>query len=248
MIRFFLDPFNIFWLLLLISLVAFLGKKERLLKWLIGITIGWFLISSTPLVPNLLLNSLEDRYVPLNIEQLTDREAEYHIVILGGGHGFDDRLPPNSLLSTQALMRLSEGIRLYNQLPNSKLVLSGFSSSGRTTQAEMLRNTALLLGVDEERTTMQTEPGNTYEEAKIYSEQFGNRFPVIVVTSAAHMPRAMLVFRNFGIEPVASPTHYRLKGSWKKIKFGLPSMGNLSNMRTGLSEYAAIFRERYVRQ
>lgn len=215
---------------------------------MIGITIGWFLISSTPLVPNILLNSLEDRYEPLYTEQLTDREAKYHIVILGGGHGFDDRLPPNSLLSTQALMRLSEGIRLHNQLPNSKLVLSGFSSSGRTTQAEMLRNTALLLGVDEESTIMQTEPGNTYEEAKIYSERFGNRYPVIVVTSAAHMPRAMLVFRNFGIEPVASPTHYRLKGSWKKIKFGLPTMGNLSNMRTGLSEYAAIFRERYVRR
>jgi len=248
MIRFLLDPFNIFWLLLLISLVVFLGKKERLLKWLIGITIGWFLISSTPLIPNLLLNSLEDRHVPLNIEQLTDRDAEYNIVILGGGHGFDDRLPPNSLLSTQALMRLSEGIRLHNQLPNSKLVLSGFSSSGRTTQAEMLRNTALLLGVDEKKTIMQKEPGNTYEEAKIYSERFGNRYPVIVVTSAAHMPRAMLVFRNFGIEPVASPTHYRLKGSWKKIKFRLPSMGNLSNMRTGLSEYAAIFRERYVRR
>ncbi len=207
---------------------------------MIGITIGWFLISSTPLVPNLLLNSLEDRYEPLNIEQLTDREAEYHIVILGGGHGFDDRLPPNSLLSTQALMRLSEGIRLHNQLPNSKLVLSGFSSSGRTTQAEMLRNTALLLGVDEKNTIMQKEPGNTYEEAKIYSEQFGNRFPVIVVTSAAHMPRAMMSFRKFGVEPMASPTHYRLKESWKEVKFGFPSMRNMENLKSSLTEYVGM--------
>jgi len=99
MIRFLLDPFNILWLLLLASLIVFLSKKERLFHWLIGITIGWFLISSTPLVPTLLLNSLEDRYEPVFIEQLKNPEAEYHIVILGGGHGFDDRLPPNSLLN-----------------------------------------------------------------------------------------------------------------------------------------------------
>lgn len=227
-------------MLLLVSLVAFFGKKERLLRWLLGITVGWFLISSTPLVPNVLLNSLEDRYMPLNIEQLADREAVYHIVVLGGGHGFDDRLPPNSLLSTQALMRLSEGIRLHNQLPNSKLVLSGFSSSGRTTQAEMLRNSALLLGVNEENTIMQTEPGNTYEEARVYSERFGNRYPVIVVTSAAHMPRALMSFTKFGVDPLPSPTHYRLKGSWKKVVFGFPSMRNMQNLKTALGEYAGM--------
>jgi uncharacterized SAM-binding protein YcdF (DUF218 family) len=248
MIKFFLDPFTLFWLLLLLCAVCWMLKKEVLLKWLLGITAVWFLIISTPLVPNAVLNSLEDRYSPLFIEDFEDPELEYHIIVLGGGHGFDDRLPPNSLLSTNALMRLSEGIRLHRQLPNSKLVLSGSTSTpGRTTQAEMLRDTALLLGVSEEATIIQTEPSNTYQEAKVYSETFGERYPVILVTSAAHMPRAMNLFEHFEVRAVASPTNYRLKGSWKKKRFGMPSTGNIGRLRSGVYEYAAMTRDRWMR-
>ena len=248
MVKFLLDPFNIFWLLLLLCSLFWMLKKDVLLKWLLVVTAAWFLMISTPWVPNAVLNSLEDRYSPLFIEDFEGPGLEYHIIVLGGGHGFDDRLPANSLLSTNALMRLSEGIRLHRQLPNSKLVLSGSTSTpGRTTQAEMLRDAALLLGVNEEATLIQTEPSNTYQEARIYSETYGALHPVIVVTSAAHMPRAMNLFERFGVPATASPTNYRLKGSWKEKRFGMPSTGNIGRLRTGVYEYAAIARDRWMR-
>ena len=240
MIRFLLDPFNILWILLLFTLLFLFLNKWRAAKWLGGVTVAWLVIMSTPFLPTLLLDSLESRYEPLVVQSLADQEAPYHILVHGGGHGFDDRLPPNSLLSDQAMKRLSEGIRLYHQLPNSVLVLSGFSSSGRTTQAEMLRDAALLLGVDKERTIVQTEPGNTFEEAKVYAERFGNFNPLIVVTSAAHMPRVVMTFQMFGIDPLPSPTHYRLKGSHRDVWFGLPSSGHMGNMQTALNEYAGM--------
>lgn len=246
-LKFLIDPFNVFWMLLLVSLVFLLLEKKRFFRWIVYCTVAWFLIISTPLVPGMVINSLEDQYAPVYTDQLQNPEAEYHIIVLGGGHGFDDRLPANSLLSANALGRLSEGIRLHRQLPESKLVLSGYSSSGGTSQAEMLQHTALLLGVEEEATIIQTEPGNTYQEAKVYSENFGNRFPVILVTSAVHMPRAVLVFEDFGVSPIASPANYRLKGSWKKKRFGLPSMGNIEHLKAGISEYAAIAREKMLR-
>jgi len=244
-VKFLLDPFNVFLILLLISIVAYFLHKDRLLKWTLAIAAAWFLLVSTPLVPTILINSLEDRYDPVVVEELDDLHAEYHIIVLGGGHGFDERLPANSLLSSNALGRLSEGIRLHRQLPNSKLILSGYSASGRTSQAEMLQQTALLLGVDKENTILQSDPGNTYEEAKVYASSFRRQHPVILVTSAAHMPRAVIMFEKFDIHPVASPTNYRLKGSWKEKKFGLPSMGYISHMNSGLYEYAAIFRSRF---
>ena len=179
-------------------------------------------------------------YEPLYIDNLDDPELKFHIIVLGGGHGFDNRLPPNSLLSHNALGRLNEGIRLHRQLSNSKLVLSGFSASGRTTQAEMLQKTALLLGVDKESTIVQNEPKNTWEEAKIYSEKYGNSYPVILVTSAAHMERAVMVFKKFGIDPLSSPTNFRLKGSSGQRWFGLPSIDNIIKMRMGLLEYTAM--------
>lgn len=245
-IKFLIDPFNILWFLVVIGLVCQLMKKKRAAKTLfIGAGV-WFLIVSTPLIPIKLLDSLERQYEPVFVEQPGDTAASYHIVVLGKGHGFDDRLPANSLLSTIALGRLAEGIRLHNQLPNSTLILSGYSASGRTSQAEMLRNTALLLGVDQEKTRMQTEPGNTLEEAKYYAENYSGSERVILVTSAVHMPRAVMLFERAGIEVLPSPANYRLKGSWRNVWFRWPSMGSIENMRAAIFEYAALLKYKMV--
>ncbi|NBC27891.1 MAG: hypothetical protein GVY08_13590 [Bacteroidetes bacterium] len=245
-IKFLIDPFNMLWFLVGIGLVCQLMKKKRAAT-IVFIGAGvWFLIISTPLIPTKLLDSLERQYEPVRVHQIEDTQAPTHIIVLGKGHGFDDRLPANSLLSTKALGRLAEGIRLHNQLPNSTLILSGYSASGRTPQAEMLRNTALLLGVEKEKTRMQTEPGNTLEEAKFYAENYSGNERVILVTSAVHMPRAVMLFERAGIEVLPSPANYRLKGSWRNVWFRWPSMGSIENMRAAIFEYAALLKYKVV--
>lgn len=239
--KFLLDPFNILWLLAFCSALAWYWDKTKLCRWLAGILAVLFLIVSTPLVPVLVLNSLEKQYEPVYVNALANPEAAYHIIVLGGGHGFDDRLPPNSLLSKKALGRLIEAVRLHRLLPNSTLVLSGFSASGGTTQAEMLQQTAILLGIQKEATLLQNVPANTYEEAMVYARNYGNSHPVILVTNAAHMPRAVKMFEKFGINPYSSPTNYRLKGSWKDKRIGLPSLKYMEILRTGVNEYAGMF-------
>lgn len=245
MIKFLIDPFNLLLVFSLLTIAAGLLRFKRSMQILVISTVTWFVLISTPLLPTLLLDSLESRYKPVYPELMTDEEKNtaYHLVVLGGGHGYDDRLPANSLLSLQALARLNEGIRLHNQLPNSTLILSGYSASNRIPNAVMLRDTALLLGVDSERTYIIPEPANTFEEAKYYSERFGDMSPVILVTSASHMPRAAGVFQYFNIEILPSPTHYRIKESQKNRWFGWPSLSNISNLSSAMSEYAAISRD-----
>lgn len=248
MIKFLIDPFNIL-LFIIIICVAARGFNLKLpFKWLLIITLSWFYVISTPFIPNTLLNSLESRYVPIVIEQFSEQEleAEYHILVLGGGHGFDDRLPPNSLLSLQALARLNEGVRLHRELPNSTLILSGYSSSGRATQAEMLYKTALQLGVDGDSMLMQKEPSNTSEEAEVYYKRFGSDNPLILVTSASHMPRAAGAFGRRGLNPLPSPAHYRLRGGLSMKNWWWPSLGNISNLNTAMNEYAAIHRDWWI--
>lgn len=244
-IKFFLDPFNLFVVLILLTVIAGLLRLNRSMKVFAISTVLWFILISTPLIPTLLLDSLESRYEPFYPEVMTEEEknVDYNIVVLGGGHGYDDRLPANSLLSLQALARLNEGVRLYQQLPNSTLILSGYSASDRIPNAVMLRDTALLLGVDPLRMKIIPEPANTFEEAKYYSERFENGSPVILVTSASHMPRAAGVFRHFDVEIIPSPTHYRIKESQKSVWFGWPSLSNISNLKSGVNEYAAITRD-----
>ena len=245
-IRFLIDPFNIFWILLLVTVVLYFRHRDTYFRYSLMIVIGWLFIISTPLVPVIVLDSLESRYEPINTNNLASTVAGYQIVVLGGGHGFDDRLPANSLLSLQALARLNEAVRLHRQLPNSRLVLSGYSASGRTSQAEMLAHTAALLGVAREKMVLQTEPGNTFEEGKVFSENYDTGSPVILVTSASHMPRAVGVFQYFGIDVIPSPAHFRLTGERRERIAGWPSDNNISHLQTGMSEYAALFRDRLV--
>src|SRR5699024_9096962 len=147
-------------------------------------------------------------------------------------------------LSLNALGRLNEGIRLHRKLPNSKLVFSGHSSHG-PTHAELLQQAAVLTGLDEESIILQKPPVTTYDEARIYSENYCNTHPVILVTSASHMPRAVQSFRFFDIEPVPSPTDFRLKGSWKGKWLGFPSTRNIENIRMAIKEYVGIFWYNY---
>jgi uncharacterized SAM-binding protein YcdF (DUF218 family) len=243
--KFFIDPFNILWILVAAAIILHFLKKRSAFVYVALSSVVWFLIISTPLVPGLALNSLENRYEPIQVEQLGD-PAEYdYIVILGGGHGFDDRLPANSLLSTDALGRLAEGIRLHRQLPNSYLVMSGYSASGRTTQAEMLKEAALLLGVEENRILMQKEPANTYQEAKVFSERFADNNRAILVTTASHMPRAVMMFHLFEVDVTPSPANYRLKQSEGAGYLGFPSTRNMNHLKTAIHEYAGMLRYRF---
>lgn len=242
LIRFFLDPFNILWLLGFGMIVLWVLDKKVWLKRFSIFTVLFFLVVSTPLIPVILVNSLEDRYLPLDAEQFqAENGYDTHIVVLGGGHGYDERLPANALLSSNARGRLMEGIRLYRQIKGSKLVLSGSTSTpGKLTQAEMLKETALLLGVEEDSILLQKEPKNTCQEAKTYAETFKNRNPVILVTSAMHMARAEKLFEDFGVDVTPSATNYQLKGSWKSKRFGLPSVENISLLASAITSYAAM--------
>ena len=214
-VQFFIDPFNIFLFLLAGTFWAFKTQRKRLTR-ILGITTLTFLILiATPLIPGFIINSLERTSTPIETEEIRQNGSPFHILVLGGGHGFEKELPASTLLSDNTLRRLNEAIRLHKQLPASKLILSGYSTVGGFTGAEMLQKAAISLGVDSASTILQGEPVNTYEQAKHYAKAYGNSHSVILVTSAAHIPRSMLFFRYFGINPIPAPTDYRLTGHRK---------------------------------
>lgn len=239
---FFLNPFNIFLLLLAGSLILWQLDKRRAFTWLISGAVVWLLLISTALLPQSFLISLEYRHLPLTETEASDFGPGTHIIVLGGGHGFNENLPANSLLSTQALARLNEGVRLHRLIPGSTLVFSGYSETGRTTQAEMLQAAAFNIGIKPENTTLQRNPVNTYEEAKVYSETYKNSYDVILVTSAAHIPRAAMLFETCGVDFTVSPANYRI---WdpERPKRLWPSASYIEQMRIALYEYAGIFRD-----
>lgn len=231
-----LQPLSVFWLLLIP--IPFIRKKHsRLATYLLLIALLWLALASTPPLPTLLVESLERQYEPLL--QAPSFHSPSHILVLGGGHVSDERLPPNDQLSEQALSRLVEGIRLHRLIPGSKLVLSGYARPGiPITQAEVLAKTAISLGINPKDTLMVTTPHNTRQEAIDYKKKFGSVNSLLLVTNAIHMPRAMMHFKRAGLAPTPAPTNHFIKWDRLSSRFSLrPSSGNLKRMNAALHEY-----------
>lgn len=234
-------PLSIFWIILLAGILFRLFKKMKLSNILILLSVLWMLCISTGFIPDYLVKQMESRYSPLFQMDSLANKPDVNIIVLGAGHSDDVTLPPNNQLSLNALGRLIEGIRLHRLLPGSKLIVSGFSGDLALSQAEVMKKTAMSLGVADSDIQLLPTTRNTYEEATSCFSLSGNQKPLILVTDAVHLPRAMILFRRAGLNPVPSPTNNFMKqGSVEKKLSWLPSSVNILKMETVLHEYAGI--------
>lgn len=210
----------------------------------LGYALAWlFLISTTPL-PVFLAKQRESRHAVL--WQIPDSIQRPHILVLGGGHSIAPSLPPNDQLSHQALSRLAEGIRLKQQRPGARLIGSGNSMSNLTPQATVLMNAAVALGIAPADTLQSTAPFNTETEAFAYAQRFGTAEPVILVTSALHIPRALFWFRQAGIRAIPAPTDHYFKPDPEKSPYGWkPSTEKIAMTAALMHEWAGMAYARY---
>lgn len=146
--------------------------------------------------------ALENRYAPL---ESFPRAA--WVVVLGGGHLDADGLPPNQKLGGSSLARLVEGIRVLHGIPGSRLLLSGGAVFEERSVAESMAYTARLLGVAEERIVLESEARDTVEQAEAI-RRFVQDEPFVLVTSALHMQRSVMLFEQKGMRPIPAPCDY----------------------------------------
>ena len=119
-----LYPLSLCLIILVVGLLfIWFTRKQRIGKVIVSMGVGILLIFSLGIVSNTLLGSLESEYAPL--ADLQGLDGIKCIVVLGGGHSSDTKLPANGRLSDSALARLVEGIRIHNNLKDSQLILSG---------------------------------------------------------------------------------------------------------------------------
>ena len=236
LIKNFCSVLSIISFFLIVGLVLFYFKKKSS-RYFFGISIILFFIFSTPTIPNLLIHSLENDY-PVLSELETFSEDSVHIIILGGGHESNNTLPANIQLSSSALGRLIEGIRISRLIPKSKIISSGGNESQPKSQAEVQKQTAISLGVSSSKIAMLPFAKNTLQEAEHYKRKFGKEAKLIVVTDACHLPRAMYAFQKIGLHPIPAPTKHYLKNSSDIFCFSLlPNTDNLIKTNRAIYEY-----------
>ena len=180
-------------------------------------TLAFFmlLISILPFIPNYLLENLENRYPPFSASALPSID---YVVVLGGGQIVKKDLSANNQLTENSLSRLIEGISLYKSIPGARLLLSGGAVSGLgDPEAVTMKKAAVSLGVPSQDIVLETTAKDTHEEAVNLQSMLGNK-PFILVTSAFHMPRAMALFENLHMQPIAAPAGYQALPIWGGLR------------------------------
>lgn len=235
------SPLPLLYMLLILAAVLRIFKRKRIAGYMLFLAALWFIAISTRPVSYLLTNNLEKRYRQLSREEILNIRDSVNILVLGAGHSDDEGLAPNNQLNWHAMMRLSEGIRLQKQLAGSTLILSGYGYRTGIPGAVVMYNTALMLGVDSASLDISDEPMTTYSEADQYLEKFGNRKKLVLVTSAIHMPRAVMLFKSKGIDLIPAPADFLIRHPSQKYKWRwVPWSDNISRLEQAVHEYGGI--------
>ncbi|HOD34472.1 MAG TPA: envelope biogenesis factor ElyC [Syntrophales bacterium] len=197
----FFYPLTLSALCLVIGLAFLLfTRRQRPGKAMVLAGTAFLVLFSCDPVSNLTLRPLEVSSPPAPAAS-----SASWIVVLGGGLSVDERIPGTGQLSSTSVVRLSEGIVLYRQRPGSRLLLSGGKVFQKASEADTMARVAASLGVPAADIIREDRSRDTEEQARFIREHVGGS-EFVLVTSASHMPRALLLFQNLGMKPLPAPT------------------------------------------
>lgn len=162
------------------------------------------LASATGPIADAVLLPLESHYHAIADAAIL-RPPPRYVAVLGSGYRPRAGLPVTAELDAIGIVRLAEGIRLLRQLPGARLVLSGGVLGREPPVAWGYARAAAALGVPAESVIVIDTARDTSEEISAIRGRVGDA-PLLLVTSAAHMPRAMAYGVRAGLRAVAAPT------------------------------------------
>lgn len=197
------------------------------------------LVASNPVVGNLLVRSLEQQYPVRPLAQIPQAGA---IVLLGGGVQL--QAPPRLMPDlNEAADRVWFAAELYHAGKAPRIFVAGgqvFPQPGLLSEADYHLPLLLRMGVPREAITLETASENTAANAentaRLLREQGVDH--ILLVTSANHMPRSMLLFGHTGlmVEPAVCDIRVaRLDEPW--LLALLPSDRALVNTQMALREW-----------
>lgn len=242
----FLYPLGLACLLMVVALIT-LWKRPR---WAAGAIAGALivlLVGSNGWVTRSLVRSLEWQNIP---PAIPNAEA---IVVLGGATKPASPPRPGVDLNEEG-DRLLYAAQLYRQQKAPLVIVAGgrirWRGKGSPESADMA-NILVQMSVPAEAIIQEPDSLNTYENAvnvKKILDDNGIR-QVLLVTSAMHMPRSLLIFKHQGIAAIPAPTDFsvtaddlrELRNSPQNIVLSLlPDSNRLENFTRAFKEYIGL--------
>ncbi|MBA2657095.1 MAG: YdcF family protein [Tatlockia sp.] len=214
-------------------LLALLWRYGTNLTIRIGFTLVFILLvfCSSGVVVSKVTRQLESNY-PV-ISQVDP--SVHWVVVLSGGQANLTHLPANNLLNGVSIKRLVEGLRLFRQLPDAKLLLTG-GGFDEVPEAIHLSELTAWFAISPSKIVLETQSINTLDQAKALKKLVHNQ-PFYLVTSAIHMPRSVCLCQAYGLKPIPAPTDFTLYWNAKDwpIRY-LPNAHNLFYLSLAMHE------------
>ena len=244
----FVSPLGLTLTFLALAFILSFSRFRRLARAALAPAFVILFTASMPVAGNALLSRIETRYAALPV---ADHAPADVAVLLGGALG--QPLPPRVAPDMgEPGDRILHAWRLWREGKVAKIIVSGGNLPWQPAAApESALIGAMLeeLGVPPEAILLDETSRNTFENAlqsrAIWSaEGFRTGY---LVTSAAHMPRALAVFRRAGLPVEPSPTDFRVRlPLYDGILDFLPDPGALARTTQAVREMIgfAVYRMR----
>jgi uncharacterized SAM-binding protein YcdF (DUF218 family) len=212
----FVMPLGLALVLLLVALLFLRRGWKKTASGLLTVTALGLWLASTPFVAQELYRSLERQHPPVSLAEVPATDC---IVLLGGAVG--PALPPRTDIEMgEAVDRVYKTAQLYRAGKAPRIIVTAGNqpwSESPWVEAELLRDLLIQWGVSREAIFLEGSGRNTRENA-LHSKHLVDSMhcgTALLVTSAAHMPRAVMAFRGVGVDVVPVSTDVRVAGGGK---------------------------------
>jgi len=223
------SPFPILVFLLICCWLTLWWSRKLIRKryLLLTVTVMLLLLNSSQWIAYFAAHLLEQNYTELETLP-ADVDA---IVVLGGGAAPPGPLKQKSTPSISTLSRCYHAVELYRRIDGCPIMVSGGKpdpDQPGQSEAEVMRDCLITMGVDLNDIQMEQQSRDTYENAvqiqKLLAEQKSIR-RILLVTDAVHMSRALKCFRDARFEITPSAAYYHANGLRIKPDTFVPSVG-----------------------
>jgi len=224
--------------ILLLLALGYFHKKPAFSFKCIVLGTSLLILSSIGWVSDSLMMPLERQFESF---ARASKPIDY-IVILGCSHTSDASMPATSELNSCSLQRLVEAIRIYRLHPEAQLITSGAAFINEESNAEKVKQAAILLGVPEEKIIIESFPKDTEEEAELIAPRVLGK-TVVLVTNADHMLRSVRYFNLQGVDVIPAPASPWVKGIEQEKAWGYyaPNSSNLVKTTSAWYETVGLF-------
>lgn len=231
-------PLSVTLMLILLALFFLRRNKLKTATGFLILSLAILWTASTPFVAGQIFQFIESDYPPVALEKVPEREC---MILLGGTLGAP--IPPRvDVEMNEAVDRIYKAAELYRAGKAPAVIVTGGNqpwSESKVAEADLIRDLLLEWGVPREAIFLEGSSRNTRENA-LYSRNIVNTLNcdnALLITSAAHMARAVAAFQSVNVPVTPVSTDIRA------VNAGLPAVMDFMPSAAALAMTSDALRE-----